>query len=132
MDHAFKKHLARRHERESLGQVKAQRLRALGITALKRSPVLPDVPTLNESGLPGYEAGVWWGLLAPAATPAAVIRQLHQTVVANLRTADVRSRLLSAEAAEVVGNTPKEFADFIQSETVKWAGVIKAAGIKLD
>ena len=115
-----------------VSQVQAQRLRALAVSSLKRSSVLPDVPTLNESGLPGYEAGVWWGLLAPAGTPPAIIDKLHQTVVGALRTSETRSRLISAEGAEVVGNTPKELADFIQNETIKWAGVIKAGGIKLD
>ena len=113
-------------------QVKAQRLRALAVSSLKRSAVLPDVPTLNESGLPGYEAGVWWALLAPAGTPAAIIAQLHQTVAGGLRTKETRSRLLAGEGADVVASTPKELADFIQSEMIKWASVIKAGGIKLD
>lgn len=113
-------------------QVKAQRLRALAVTSLERSSLLPDVPTLNESALPGYESVVWWGLLAPAGTPGAVIAKLHQTVVGFLRTDETRLRLLSAEGADVVASTPKAFADFMESETVKWAGVIKTAGIRLD
>ena len=115
-----------------LTYVQSQRLRALGVTSLKRSTVLPEVPTINESGLPGYEATVWWGLLAPAKTPTAIIDKLHQAVVDILRMSDIRSKLIAAQGAEVVGNTPKEFADFIQSETVKWASVVKTAGIKLD
>lgn len=115
-----------------LSQVQAQRLRALAVTSSGRSSVLPDVPTVNETGLPGYEAVVWWGLLAPAGTPTAVIDKLHQAVVGILRMSEIRSRLIAAQGAEVVGNTPKEFADFIQNETIKWAAVIKAAGIKLD
>lgn len=113
-------------------QVQAQRLRALAVTSLRRSPVFPDVPTLDEAGLAGYEAGVWWGLLAPAGTPAAVIDKLHQTVAGSLKTAEIRSRLMAAEGAEVIGNTPREFAQFLEKETSKWADVIKAAGIKLD
>lgn len=114
-----------------LGQIRAQRLRALAVTSLARLPVLPDVPTFNEAGLPGYEAGVWWGLLAPAGTPAALIDKLNQAVVTILQTADARSRI-SANGAEVVGNTPKAFGEFIQKETVKWAAVVKAARIKVD
>lgn len=115
-----------------LSQVQAQRLRALAVTSSGRSSVLPDVPTVSEAGLPGYEAVVWWGLLAPAGTPTAVIDKLHQAVVDILRMSEIRSRLIAAQGAEVVGNTPKEFADFIQNETIKWATVIKSAGIKLD
>lgn len=115
-----------------LSQVQAQRLRALAVTSSGRSSVLPDVPTVSETGLPGYEAVVWWGLLAPAGTPTAVIDKLHQAVVDILRMSEIRSRLIAAQGAEVVGNTPKQFADFIQSETTKWAAVIKTAGIKLD
>lgn len=114
-----------------LSHVRAQRLRALAVTSLGRLSVLPEVPTLDEAGLPGYEAGVWWGLMAPARTPAAVIAQLHRAVAAILRTDEIRSRL-AAEGAEAADKTPAEFAEFIQKETVKWAGVIKAAGIKLD
>ncbi len=115
-----------------LSQVQAQRLRALAVTSLRRSPVFPDVPTLDEAGLPGYEAGVWWGLLAPAGTPAAVVDQLQQAVAGSLKTSEIRSRLMAAEGAEVIANAPKEFAQFLEKETAKWAGVIKAAGIKLD
>ena len=115
-----------------LSQVQAQRLRALAVTSSGRSSVLPDVPTVNETGLPGYEAVVWWGLLAPAGTPTAVIDKLHQAVVDILRMSETRARLIAAQGAEVVANTPKQFADFIQNETIKWATVIKAAGIKLD
>lgn len=113
-------------------QVQARRLRALAVTSLRRSSILSDVPTLDESALPGYESGVWWGLLAPAGTPAAVVTRLHEAVVASLRTAETRSRLESGEGAEVVGNAPGEFAEFMRRETIKWARVIKAAGIKPD
>ena len=114
-----------------MSQIRAQRLRALAVTTLVRLSVLPDVPTFNEAGLPGYEASVWWGLLAPAGTPPRLIDKLHQTIVTFLKTADMRSRI-SAEGAEVAGTTPKEFGDFMRKETVKWAGVIKAAKIKVE
>lgn len=114
-----------------LGQIRAQRLRALAVTTLVRLPVLSDVPTFNEAGLPGYEAGVWWGLLSPAGTRAALIDRLNQAVVTILQATDTRSRI-SANGAEVVGNTPKAFGEFIRKETIKWAAVIKAARIKAD
>jgi tripartite-type tricarboxylate transporter receptor subunit TctC len=114
-----------------LGQIRAQRLRALAVTSLTRLPVLPDVPTFDEAGLPGYEAGVWWGLLAPAGTPSAIVSQLNREAVAILKNTDTRSRI-SASGAEVVANAPKAFAEFIDKETVKWAAVIKAAKIRVD
>lgn len=114
-----------------LGHIRAQRLRALAVTSLVRLPSLPNAPTFDEAGLPGYEAGVWWGLMAPGGTPAALINKLHQAVATILQTADARSRF-SANGAVVVGNTPKAFGEFIQKETIKWAGVIKAARIKVE
>lgn len=112
-----------------LNLIRAQRLRALAVASLERLSNLPDVPTFNEAGLPGYEAGVWWGLMAPAGTPAAVIGKLHQAVATHLQTADARSRL-SANGAVAVGNTPAEFGNFIGRETTKWANVIKLSGAK--
>lgn len=114
-----------------LGQIRAQRLRALAVTSRARSAALPDVPTFDEAGVPGYEAGVWWGLLAPGGTPAAIIDKLHQAIAAILHAAETRSRI-AADGAEVVGNTPRAFGEFIQKETIKWAAVIKAARIKAD
>jgi tripartite-type tricarboxylate transporter receptor subunit TctC len=114
-----------------LTQVKAGRLKALGVTSPKRAAVLPDVPTLNEAGLPGYEAGVWWGMLAPAGTPAPVIDKINKSVVAILETQDVKTRIAN-EGAEASPMTPRAFGDFLKKETVKWAGVIKAANIKAD
>jgi tripartite-type tricarboxylate transporter receptor subunit TctC len=114
-----------------LGQIKAQRLRPLAVTSVSRLSVLPDVPTFDESGVPGYEAGVWWGLLAPAGTRTTVVDKLQKSVAAILQTPDTRSRISTA-GAEAVGNTPKAFAQFIGKETVKWGTVIKAAGIKVE
>ncbi|MCC6533336.1 MAG: tripartite tricarboxylate transporter substrate binding protein [Burkholderiales bacterium] len=109
--------------------IRAQRLRALAVTSLTRLPALADVPTFDEAGVPGYEAGAWWGLLAPAATPAPIIERLHQAIAAILHAPDARARI-SANGAEVVGNAPRAFREFIQKETAKWAAVVKAAGIK--
>ncbi|MEJ0068838.1 MAG: tripartite tricarboxylate transporter substrate binding protein [Pseudomonadota bacterium] len=111
--------------------IKGAQLRALGVTALTRSAGLPDVPTVAESGVPGFEATGWNGLLVPAATPVPVIARLHDVFVAALRTPSVRDRLLD-QAYEPVGGTPEEFAGFIASETEKWGKVIKTSGAQLD
>ena len=109
--------------------VRAGRLRALGVTTLKRAQALPDVPSIAEAGLPGYEATQWFGLLAPAGTPRAIIDRLYQESSRALRTADMKERMI-AEGLEVVAGTPEEFAGYLRSETAKWTQVIKAAGIK--
>ncbi len=109
--------------------IKAGKLRGLGVTTAKRTLALPDVPSIAEAGLPGYEATQWFGVLAPSGTPRAIIDRLHQEIVRALRAPDVRDRLI-ADGTEPVGSTPEEFASYIKSETEKWARVIKAAGIK--
>jgi tripartite-type tricarboxylate transporter receptor subunit TctC len=109
--------------------VKAGRLRGIGVTTLRRVEVLPDVPSIAEAGLPGYEATQWFGLLAPAGTPRPIIDRLYQESSRALRSADMKERM-TAEGLEVVGGTPEEFASYIRSETEKWTRVIKAAGIK--
>ena len=109
--------------------IKAGRLRGLGVTTLKRAEVLPDVPSIAEAGLPGYEATQWFGLLAPAGTPRTIIDRLYQESSRAVRSADMKERM-TAEGLEVVGSTPEEFASYIRSETDKWTQVIKAAGIK--
>jgi tripartite-type tricarboxylate transporter receptor subunit TctC len=109
--------------------IKAGRLRGLGVTTLKRAQALPDVPSIAEAGLPGYEATQWFGLLAPAGTPRSIVDRLYQESSRALRSADVKERM-TAEGLEVVGGTPEEFAAYIRSETDKWTKVIAAAGIK--
>jgi len=109
--------------------VKAGRLRGIGVTTLRRVEVLPDVPSIAEAGLPGYEATQWFGLLAPAGTPRPIIDRLYQESSRALRSADMKERM-TAEGLEVVGGTPEEFASYIRAETEKWTQVIKAAGIK--
>jgi tripartite-type tricarboxylate transporter receptor subunit TctC len=109
--------------------IKAGRLRGLGVTTAKRTQALPDVPSIAEAGLPGYEATQWFGVLAPAGTPRAIIDRLHQELSRAVRSPDVKERLTS-EGAEIVGGTPEEFAAYIKSETDKWTKVIKSAGIK--
>ena len=113
----------------AMSYIKAGRLRGLGVTTLKRAQALPDVPSIAEGGVPGYEATQWFGLLAPAGTPRPIIDRLYQESSRALRSADVKERM-TAEGLEVVGGTPEEFASYIRSETDKWTKVIKAAGIK--
>jgi tripartite-type tricarboxylate transporter receptor subunit TctC len=112
-----------------LPHIKSGRLRGLGVTSKKRAGGVPDIPTIAEAGLPGYEAVQWFGLLAPAATPREIVSRLHGETVRALQAGDVRSRL-SADGADPVGSTPEEFAAFIRSETTKWAKVVKEAGIQ--
>jgi len=111
--------------------VRSGRLRALGITTATRSAALPDIPTIAEAGVPGYEAVQWSGLLAPAATPQHLIVRLHREVTTILRAPEIRNRL-AADSAEVVAGTPEQFAEFIKAELVKWAAVVKAAGISAE
>jgi tripartite-type tricarboxylate transporter receptor subunit TctC len=116
---------------ESIGFVQAGKLRPLGVTTAKRSAVLPDVPTIAESGLAGYDTGVWWGFLAPAGLPAAIKAKLAKDCAEAVQVAAVRDRLLKI-GAEPVGSTAEEFDKLIRSDHEKWGPVIKAAGIKGD
>jgi tripartite-type tricarboxylate transporter receptor subunit TctC len=113
----------------ALPHIKAGKLRALAVTSAKRSEGLPDVPTIAESGLPGYDSTQWYGVLAPAGTSRAIVARLHDEIVRALRTPDVLQRL-AADGAEPVGSSPEEFAAFIKTEMVKWAKVASAAGIQ--
>ena len=114
-----------------LPHVRSGRIRALANTSLARLPVLPDVPTLDESGLKGFDAVGWNGLLAPAGTPREIVARLNAEVVRILRAADVREQL-TAQGADIVGNSPDEFAAWIRGEIKKWAGVVRDSGAKLD
>jgi tripartite-type tricarboxylate transporter receptor subunit TctC len=109
--------------------VRSGRLRALGVTTATRIQALPDIPTIAEAGLPGYEAVQWGGLLARAGTPLEIIARLHKEVTAILRTPEVRERLVM-DGNEVVAGSPEEFSALIKAEIVKWAKVVKAAGIQ--
>ena len=115
----------------ALPQIKAGKLRAIAVTSLKRAPVLPDVPTIAESGLPGFEASSWFGVLAPAGTPAPVVAKLNAEVNKWLQSPDAREQLL-AQGAVAAGGTPEQFAAHIRTETEKWAKVVKASGAKVD
>lgn len=111
--------------------VEGGKLRALAVTGRQRSPLLPDVPTLAESGLPDYEAYGWTGIVVPAGTPKAVIGKLNSAVVEALKDPAVKEAF-DKQAAEPVGSSPEEFAAFIRSETDKWAKTIRAAGITVE
>jgi len=111
--------------------IKANRVRALGVTTAKRSRFLPDLPTIAEAGVPGFEASTWHGVLVPAGTPSAIVERLNSEINRMLQLADVRERL-AAMGAEVVGGSAKEFADHIQREIPKWAKVVKAIGVQLE
>jgi tripartite-type tricarboxylate transporter receptor subunit TctC len=110
-------------------QVKAGRVRALAVTSAKRLPLLPELPTIAEAGVPDYEATQWNGMLAPAATPRAIVARLNAEIVKTLQRADVRERLAS-EMVEPVGSTPDQFQAFIKAEIARWAPVVKASGMK--
>ena len=110
-------------------QIKGNRLRALGVTTVKRSSILPEVPTMQEAGVPGYETSTWVGLLAPAGTPKATVAKLNAEVNKILAMPDVR-KTLQDNGIEPGGGTPDQFTAFLGTETVKWAKVAKDAGIQ--
>ena len=116
---------------EVLPYIKAAKLRALAVASAKRAAVLPEVATFAESGLPGFEATVWWGVLAPAATPREVVTRLNVEIVRALRSPDVKDRFAGL-GAETVGSTPEQFGEFLKAETAKWANVIRTSGIRAD
>jgi len=113
----------------ALPALRGGRVRALGITSARRTAIAPDIPTVAEQGLPGFEAGNWFGLLAPAGTPPEIIAKLSREAVAILQAPAAKQRL-EGEGAEVVASRPEQFAAFIRQETAKWAKVVKAAGIQ--
>ena len=115
----------------AMPHIKSGRLRALGVASLKRSTVLPDVPTIDEAGVRGYESNAWYGLLAPARTPQTILDQLHRETVKTLQNNDVRDNL-KGQGAEPVGNAPREFAVIIADEIEKWRRVVLATGARAD
>jgi tripartite-type tricarboxylate transporter receptor subunit TctC len=114
-----------------LPQVKAGRLRAIAMTGSKRSQAIPEVPTVAEAGVPGYETGSWYGIVVPAGTPRAAVDRLSKEVITIVRSADITNRL-NDEAVIPVGSTPEEFSAYIKKELARWARVIKSAGIALE
>jgi len=114
-----------------LPQVKAGKLRALGSSGTQRSALAPDVPTVSEAGVPGYEVMVWFGLVAPAGTPREVVMKLNAEVTRILALPDVRERFLS-QGVEPVGSTPEQFGEHIKAQMAKWARVVNDAGVKAE
>jgi tripartite-type tricarboxylate transporter receptor subunit TctC len=110
-------------------QIRAGRLRPLGITSAARSPIVPDIPTVAEAGLPGFESVQWYGMLAPARTPRDIVTRLHGEVTRVLQQPEIKARL-AGDGADPVGSSPEEFARYIQSELAKWAKVAREAGIQ--
>jgi tripartite-type tricarboxylate transporter receptor subunit TctC len=115
----------------ALPHIRQARLRALGVTSLKRAAALPDLPAISEAGLRGYDVSVWMGIVAPAGTPPAIIAQLNRQIGALLQSPDIRERL-AVQGLEAASNSPAEFRSYIASEVRKWAVVIKQAGVVAD
>ncbi len=112
-----------------LPHIHSGKLRALAVTPAKRSATLPNLPTIAEAALPGYDASVWFGVFVPAGTPRDIISRLHDAVVKGINTPELKQRM-AALGAEIAGNTPEEFGAYWRNEIPKWAKVAKAAGIK--
>lgn len=116
---------------QALPYIREKRLIALGVLGAKRSSLLPEVPAIAESGVPGYELTNWFGLVVPAATPRELIGRINAAVVKSLQPQDIRERL-NAMGADVVGNSPEEFGAFMRAESAKWAKVVKVANIRAE
>ena len=114
-----------------MDQLHNSQLRALAVTSAARSKALPDVPTVAESGWPGYRAGAWYGLVAPRGTPAKVVMALRDATLATINRPSVRARL-EGEGAQPIGSTPREFAEMMREESARWKDVVKAAGVTVD
>ena len=114
---------------QMMPHVRSGKLKALGVSSAKRNSAMPEVPTIAEAGVPGFEVTNWWGILAPAGTPAPVLERLYQELTAILESPETRKRF-ELEGAEVVRMKPAEFAAFVTQETEKWTRVVKDAGIK--
>ena len=115
----------------ALPHVRSGRLRALGVTGARRSPLVPELQTIAESGLPGYEITQWWALLGPPGLPAAIVTRLNSELNAILQQPDVKERF-AAEGAVTAPNTPEWLASFMKSEVAKWAKVVRASGATAD
>ncbi|MEA3154935.1 MAG: hypothetical protein QOK44_2524, partial [Betaproteobacteria bacterium] len=111
--------------------IKSGRVRALAVASAQRARTMPDIPTFQEAGFPGFEASAWNAALAPAGTPDEIVRRLNAAMVKIVHAADV-SEKLAAQGAEPIGDSPEEFGKYLKAEVAKWAKVVKASGAKLD
>ena len=114
-----------------MGSLKNGQVRALAVTTLKRTPSLPDVPTMDEAGLPGFEATTWHGLVAPAGTPPQIIAALNKAIAATLNDPDTEHKLANLGIG-IAPDSPEQFTAYIKAEIPKWAAVIKASGAKME
>ena len=117
--------------RHGRGHIQSGRIRALAVSTAKRPQAIPGLPTVAESGIPGYDAGVWYAVLAPAGTPPAIIDRLNREMAAALERPDY-AKLLRDSAIDPVGSTPAELGAYIGSEISKWAKVVREAGVHID
>ncbi len=115
----------------ALPYVKSGRLKALAIASAKRTPLAPEIPTVSESGVPGFEATTWFGVMAPRGTPRPIVAKLHDAFAGALKMPDVQDRL-AKQGFDIVGSSPEEFARYIRAEIPKWAAVVKAAKVAVD
>ena len=115
----------------AISQIKSGKLRALAVTSAKRSPLMPDVPTLAESGLPGFDTIAWYGLIAPAATPRDVVMKLNAEATTGAQSKDFRDRM-EPLGFEIVTGSPERMAEMLRADAARWAPVVKAAGVKIE
>ncbi len=115
----------------ALPHVRQGRMRGMAVSSKQRSTIAPEIPTVTESGLPGYEMGSWFGLVAPGGTPGPVIGKLQQETAKALKLADVKDTL-TAQGVDAIGSTPEEFRTFLANEIAQWAKLIKVANLKLN
>ena len=111
--------------------IRSGRLRALAVTSLKRVPALPDLPTVDESGLKGYEIVGWYGVMAPAKLPKPIVTRLHGEIVKFINEPETQKRI-TADGSRPVGSTPEEFLKFLHADVAKWAKLVKESGAKVD
>jgi tripartite-type tricarboxylate transporter receptor subunit TctC len=114
-----------------LPHIKSGRLRAIAVSSAQRMALVPNLPTIAESGVPGYESSAWYGMVVPAHTPRDIVTQLNVETVRILREKDMVERM-SSQGVELVGNTPEAFGQFIKSEIVKWVKIVKSSGAIVD
>ena len=115
----------------ALTQIRANRVRALAVSSLRRSALVPDLPTIAEAGYPGFQTDTWYGVLAPGRTPAPIVKRLNSDIGQLLKSRDVQTQL-EQQGAEVAGGTPQEFRAFAEAEVARWSKVIRAAGIEAN